>query len=77
LLEKAQKCLKDGDLSKLFTFVDTYFDELQKQEFFSKIPHLFGYYDLHYQNGKLDVLTFPYFRQLFSLDPAFIERQSE
>ncbi len=77
VLEQSQNWIEDGDLSKLFSFTDTYFTSQQKQEIYSKIPQLFGYHELNDQNKKLDGLTFPYFRQLFSLDPAFIERQSE
>lgn len=77
IIEESTKWLSEGNYSKLFSYANKYLTSLQKQELFNNLPDFFGYKE-HIRNmEKKDVLTFPYFRKLYTLNPTEIERQSE
>jgi SgrR family transcriptional regulator len=75
-LEKAISWIKNGEVPKIFNLIEQ-LDENQRQAFYSILPQAFGFHEIKNETEKRDVLTFPYFRQLFSLNPAYVERQSE
>ncbi|MBM7659676.1 MarR-like DNA-binding transcriptional regulator SgrR of sgrS sRNA [Bacillus mesophilus] len=75
-LETAITWIKKGETSKIFSFIEQ-LNHNQKQAYYSILPQAFGFHEISNETEKMDVLTFPYFRQLFSLHPAYVERQSE
>ncbi|MFD1735496.1 ABC transporter substrate-binding protein [Bacillus salitolerans] len=74
---ESHSLIRKGSLSKLLYYISTYLLDQQKQELLTQLPHLFGYNVIRDKEQTLDILTFPYFRHLFSLDPAYVERQTE